>query len=58
MECCYGLIFVTLVDQFPSDVRVLPQLPIGAVRYWLSVQVWAMYSEASQIELPSVRAAP
>ena len=29
----YWLILVTLVDQFASDVRVAPQLPIGAVRY-------------------------
>ena len=29
----YWLIFVTLVDQFPSNVRVPPQLPIGVVRY-------------------------
>ena len=30
---CYWLIFVTLVDQLPSDVRVPSQLPIGLVRY-------------------------
>src|SRR4051812_15393263 len=54
----HGVIFVRRVDQLASEVRVPPQLPIGGVRYCASVQVWAMYSEAIQIELPSVTAAP
>ncbi len=53
-----GLFFITRVDQLASDVRVPPQLPIAPLRYSSSVQVCAMYSEASQIDCPSVTAAP
>ena len=55
---CYGVTRLTRVPQLPSDVRVPPQLPIAPVRYCASVHVWQMYSDASQIELPSVAAAP
>jgi hypothetical protein len=48
----------TRVDQFPREVRVAPQLPMAPARYWASVHVWAMYSEANQIDEPSVTAAP
>ena len=49
---------LTRVAQLASEVRVPPHDPIAPVRYWFRVQVWAMYSEAIQIELPSVTAAP
>jgi hypothetical protein len=54
----YGLIRLILVAQLASDVRVLLQAPIGAVSHWESVQVWAMYSEAIQMLLPSTAVAP
>ena len=50
--------FVIRVAQSPSEVRVAPQLPIGAVRYWVSVQVWAMYSVPNQMFFPATAAAP
>jgi hypothetical protein len=42
------------VPQLPSDVRVPPQLPIAPVSYSASVQVWPMYSDASQIAFGAV----
>jgi hypothetical protein len=54
----YGLTRLMRVAQLASDVRVLLQAPIGAVSHWLSVQVWAMYSEAIQMLLPSTAVAP
>ena len=53
----YGLIRLILVAQLASDVRVLLQAPIGAVSHWESVQVWAMYSDAIQMLLPSTAVA-
>jgi hypothetical protein len=54
----YGLIRLIRVAQLASDVRVLWQAPIGAVSHSASVQVWAMYSEAIQMLLPSTAVAP
>ena len=54
----HGVTLLMRVAQLASAVRVPPQLPIGPVRYSVRSQVWAMYSEAIQMELPSVTAAP
>ena len=54
----YGLSLLSRVPQLASEVRVPPQAPIGGVSHCASVQVWAMYSEAIQIDVPSVTAAP
>jgi hypothetical protein len=54
----YGLSSLKRVPQLPSAVRVPPQLPTGAANHCASVQVWLMYSEAIQIEVPSATAAP
>jgi hypothetical protein len=53
----YGTICEILVPQFASCVRVFPHLKL-VVKNVLNVQVWLMYSEAIQMELPSVAAAP
>ena len=53
-----GVSLLMRVAQLPRDARVPPQLPNGAVVYWAKVQVWAIYSEAIQMLLPSVAAAP
>jgi hypothetical protein len=54
----YGFSFESSVYQLPSDVRVPPQLPMAPVTYCSSVHVCPMYSDAIQIVLPSVTAAP
>jgi hypothetical protein len=54
----YGVSLLILVNQLVSETRVPPQLPIGALTYWANVHVWPMYSEAIQMSLPSVHAAP
>lgn len=53
-----GVTLLTRVDQLLSALRVPPHVPGGATRYWAYVQVWATYSDAIQIELPSSAAAP
>jgi len=45
------------VPQFASCVRVLPQRKL-LVSQPVSVQVWFTYSDAIQIVLPSLAAAP
>lgn len=57
-SCAYGVTRLIRVAQLARAVRVPPQLPMAPLRYCDSVQVWAMYSDAIQIELPSVTAAP
>jgi hypothetical protein len=46
------------VPQLPSEPRVPPQLPNGAALYSAKVQVCPMYSDAVQMKLPSLTAAP
>lgn len=53
----YGTILDTRVPQFPSAVRVPPQVNPEAT-YSSKVQVCPMYSEAIQTERPSTAAAP
>ena len=45
------------VAQFPNAPRVLPQVNPLFTKV-LRLQVWALYSLAIQIELPSTAAAP
>src|SRR5262249_39423676 len=54
----YGVTLLMRVPQLARLLRVPPQLPNGALTYWAKVQVCPMYSEAIQIELPSITAAP
>jgi hypothetical protein len=57
----YGLTSLKRVPQLPSAVRVPPQLPrLGPApaNHSVSVQLWLMYSDAIQTELPSATAAP
>ena len=46
------------VAQLPKAPRVPPHWNSGGVKYWARVHVCAMYSDASQIVLPSAEAAP
>jgi hypothetical protein len=48
---------VTRVAQLPCETRVAPQAK-AVLTYSVSVQVWAMYSLAIQMSLPSTAAAP
>jgi hypothetical protein len=58
MAIRYGLTSLKRVAQLASEVRVPPQLPIGAVSHCVSVQLWLMYSDAIQIVSPLPTAAP
>ena len=58
LKASYGVTFEMRVPQLPRLVRVAPQLPNGAVMYSARLQVWLMYSLASQMLLPSATAAP
>jgi hypothetical protein len=52
------------VSQLPSAPRVSLHVPNAATfagdgwTYWLNVQVWPMYSDATQMDDPSATAAP
>jgi hypothetical protein len=56
------VIWLRRVNQFPSDVLVMLQLPNGEaavfVKNWAMVQVCPMYSDATQTLPPSTTAAP
>src|ERR1700741_1606004 len=54
----YGLTFEIRVYQFPSVVRVPPQLPNGAAMYCVMLPFCPMYSDAIPISAPSATAAP
>ena len=59
----YGVSSLILVNQLASETRVAAAAAEAgqgrrAGKYSASVQVWPMYSEAIQMSLPSVTAAP